>query len=47
VNEIAGPAWLTPRYFRIGASTLLNDLRMQRTRRRTGNYAGPGLLTID
>jgi deoxyribose-phosphate aldolase len=47
VNEVAGPAWLTPRCFRIGASTLLNDLLMQRTKQRTGRYAGPDYFTID
>ena len=30
VNETAGPEWLTPELFRIGASALLNDLLMQR-----------------
>jgi deoxyribose-phosphate aldolase len=47
VNEVAGPAWLTPQYFRIGASTLLNDLLMQRTKQRTGRYSGPDYFTID
>jgi deoxyribose-phosphate aldolase len=47
VNEVAGPAWLTPRYFRIGASTLLNDLLMQRAKQRTGDYASPDDFTID
>jgi len=47
VNETAGPAWLTPRLFRIGASTLLNDLLMQRSKQRTGRYAGPDYFTID
>jgi deoxyribose-phosphate aldolase len=47
VSEIAGPAWLTPRLFRIGASTLLNDLLMQRVKQRTGAYAGPDYFTID
>ena len=47
VNEIAGPAWLTPALFRIGASTLLNDLLMQRSKQRTGGYAGPDYFTID
>jgi len=47
VNEVAGPAWLSPRYFRIGASTLLNDLLMQRTKQRTGDYASPDDFTID
>jgi deoxyribose-phosphate aldolase len=47
VNEVAGPAWLTPRLFRIGASTLLNDLLMQRSKQRTGAYAGPDYFTND
>ncbi len=47
VNEVAGPAWLTPALFRIGASTLLNDLLMQRWKQRTGRYAGPDYVTID
>jgi deoxyribose-phosphate aldolase len=47
VNEVAGPAWLAPRYFRIGASTLLNDLLMQRAKQRTGEYASPDDFTID
>src|SRR5580700_6430479 len=41
VNETAGQAWLTPDLFRIGASTLLNDLLMQRIKQRTGRYASP------
>ena len=32
VNEVAGPDWLTPDWFRFGASTLLNDILMQRTK---------------
>jgi deoxyribose-phosphate aldolase len=47
VNEVAGPAWLTPRLFRIGASTLLNDLLMQRSKQRTGRYGGPDYFTSD
>jgi len=47
VNEVAGPAWLTPQLFRIGASTLLNDLLMQRSKQLTGQYAGPDYFTID
>jgi deoxyribose-phosphate aldolase len=30
VHEVAGPAWLSPDYFRFGASSLLNDVLMQR-----------------
>jgi deoxyribose-phosphate aldolase len=47
VNETAGEDWLHPDYFRFGASTLLNDLLMQRTKLRTGVYAGPDYFTLD
>ena len=47
VNETAGPEWLTPDLFRIGASSLLNDLLMQRTRLSTGTYPGPDYYTQD
>ncbi|WP_426247082.1 deoxyribose-phosphate aldolase [Nocardioides sp. LHG3406-4] len=47
VNEIAGPEWLTSQWFRFGASTLLNDLLMQRTKLRTGRYSGPDYFTLD
>ena len=47
VNETAGPEWLTPDLFRIGASSLLNDLLMQRTRLTTGTYPGPDYYTQD
>jgi deoxyribose-phosphate aldolase len=33
--------------FRIGASSLLNDLLMQRSKMLTGQYAGPDYFTID
>jgi deoxyribose-phosphate aldolase len=47
VNETAGEAWLDPRYFRLGASSLLNDLLMQRVRMETGRYSGPDYMTVD
>ena len=47
VNETAGPQWLTPNLFRIGASALLNDLLMQRMKMRDGRYASPNYVTID
>jgi len=47
VNETAGARWLTPAMFRIGASSLLNDLLMQRSKQLTGHYAGPDYFTID
>jgi deoxyribose-phosphate aldolase len=47
VNEITGPDWLDPDWFRFGASTLLNDLLMQRTKLTTGRYSGPDYFTLD
>jgi deoxyribose-phosphate aldolase len=47
VNETAGPEWLTPSLFRIGASSLLNDLLMQRMKMDDGYYASPQYVTID
>ena len=37
VNEVAGPQWLTPDLFRVGASSLLNDLLMQRRTQLEGH----------
>jgi deoxyribose-phosphate aldolase len=47
VNETAGDDWLTPDWFRIGASGLLNDLLLQRHKLTTGHYDGPDYVTID
>ena len=47
VKETAGEAWLTPDLFRFGASTLLNDLLLQRQRMATGHYSGPDYVTLD
>jgi deoxyribose-phosphate aldolase len=47
VNETAGADWLTPGLFRIGASSLLNDLLMQRAKQLTGVYADPDDFTVD
>jgi len=47
VNETAGVDWLRPQWFRFGASSLLNDLLMQRHKVRTGHYSGPDYVTID
>jgi deoxyribose-phosphate aldolase len=47
VNETAGEDWLSPDWFRIGASSLLNDLLMQRQKMATGRYAGPDYFTLD
>lgn len=47
VNETAGPEWLTPELFRIGASALLNDLLMQRMKLRDGRYSSSNYVTVD
>jgi deoxyribose-phosphate aldolase len=47
VNETCGEDWLDPDWFRFGASTLLNDLLMQRSKLKTGHYAGPDYFTLD
>jgi deoxyribose-phosphate aldolase len=47
VNETAGDDWLHPDRFRFGASTLLNDLLMQRAKMSTGRYTGPDYVTLD
>lgn len=45
--ETLGTEWMTPERFRIGASTLLNDVLMQLGKERTGRYQGPDYFTID
>ena len=47
VKETLGDDWLTPDRFRIGASSLLNDLLMQIDKQRTGLYSDPDRYTID
>ena len=47
VNETVGNDWLNPDLFRFGASTLLNDLLLQRQRMLSGHYSGPNYVTID
>jgi len=47
VNETVGEDWLHPDWFRIGASSLLNDLLMQRQRMLSGHYSGPDYFTLD
>jgi deoxyribose-phosphate aldolase len=47
VNETVGDDWLDPDWFRLGASSLLNDLLMQRTKLTTGRYSGPDYFTLD
>jgi deoxyribose-phosphate aldolase len=47
VNETAGEEWLSPQWFRFGASSLLNDLIMQRQKLDSGHYAGHDYVTED
>jgi deoxyribose-phosphate aldolase len=47
VAETLGPDWLTPQRFRIGASTLLNDIVLQRRFIRTGRYGRTDDLPVD
>jgi deoxyribose-phosphate aldolase len=47
VHEVAGPDWLTPDLFRFGASSLLNDVLMQRHKQLSGRYDGHDYVTLD
>jgi deoxyribose-phosphate aldolase len=47
VHETLGGEWLTPDRFRIGASSLLNDLLMQIDKQRSGLYSDPDRYTLD
>ncbi|MEU3275431.1 deoxyribose-phosphate aldolase [Saccharomonospora sp. NPDC006951] len=44
VHEVAGEEWLTPSLFRFGASSLLNDLLLQRRTQLEGHYTGPDYI---
>ena len=47
VREVAGPEWLDPFLFRFGASSLLNDLLMQRRTQLQGRYSARYDVTVD
>jgi deoxyribose-phosphate aldolase len=47
VHETLGLPWLTPDRYRLGASTLLNDVLMQIRKERTGRYQNPDYFTVD
>ncbi len=47
VNEVAGEAWLDAEFFRFGASSLLNDVLLQRLKLASGVYSGTDYVTID
>jgi deoxyribose-phosphate aldolase len=47
VKETLGDAWLTPDLFRLGASTLTNDLLMQLVKETSGRYQNEDYFTKD
>ncbi|MGJ0204245.1 deoxyribose-phosphate aldolase [Leucobacter sp. gxy201] len=47
VAETAGEEWLVPELFRFGASSLLNDVLLQRQKISSGRYSGGDYVTID
>ncbi len=47
VVETVGEDWLHPHLFRFGASSLLNDVLIQRQKLSTGHYSGPDYVTVD
>ncbi len=47
LHETLGPEWLTPDLYRLGASSLLNDVLMQIRKEKTGQYQSPDYFTVD
>jgi len=47
VHETLGPDWLTPDLYRIGASSLVNDILMQLRKEKTGSYQSKDYFTVD
>jgi len=47
VHETLGPDWLTPDLYRLGASSLLNDILMQLRKEKTGAYQSKDYFTND
>jgi deoxyribose-phosphate aldolase len=45
--ETLGPRWMSPDWFRFGASGLLNDVLMQIQKERTGRYQDPDRFSLD
>ena len=45
--ETLGPDWMTPDLYRLGASSLLNDVLMQLRKEKTGRYQSPDYFTVD
>jgi deoxyribose-phosphate aldolase len=47
LKETLGSAWMTPRWFRFGASSLANDVLMQLQKQATGVYQSPDYFSRD
>ena len=47
IKETLGDNWMNPNMFRFGASSLLNDLLMQRQKMKNGAYSGSDYVTVD
>ena len=47
VKETLGEDWLTPDLFRLGASSVLNDILMQIDKQKTGFYQGADYYSLD
>jgi deoxyribose-phosphate aldolase len=47
VNETCGDLWMSPQWFRFGASSLLNDVLMQLEKERQGRYQRPVDFSAD
>jgi deoxyribose-phosphate aldolase len=45
--ETLGAEWMTPERFRLGASSLLNDVLMQIVKERSGAYQSEDYFTKD
>jgi deoxyribose-phosphate aldolase len=47
LRETLGGGWLTPEWYRFGASTLANDLLMQLVKQQTGVYQSGDYFSKD
>jgi deoxyribose-phosphate aldolase len=47
LHETLGVDWMTPDLYRLGASSLLNDVLMQLRKEKTGAYQNPDYFTVD
>ncbi len=47
LNEVLGSQWLTPTWFRFGASSLANDILMQIRKLSSGQYQSPEYFSRD